>query len=110
MGDRVQALIEGIAQKLYYRGKTTDTCNLDYIPKWSEVPAIIKEAYRKEAKDFVSFLASQGLGWAEKLELLSVSFMSDSPIYEQAFAKGIAKGYSNMIDKGAKKFVPLEIK
>jgi len=44
-------LVEKVAQYLYYRGKTTGTCNLDYIPKWQEVPDIFKESLRKEAQN-----------------------------------------------------------
>ena len=49
-------LREKIARWLYYRGKTTGTCNLDYIPKWHEVPDIIKGLLRKEADELLALL------------------------------------------------------
>ncbi len=62
---KINELVDRWAQKLYYRGtNSTVSSNLDYAPKWNEVPDIIKEALRKEARDF--FLLDPDLALIEE--------------------------------------------
>lgn len=81
MSDRVQVLKKGLASKLLalMEGKYD----------FEAVEEDVQQIYLADADEVVSFLVSQGLGWAEPLESLLLEY------------------YPSL--KGAVKFVPLEI-
>lgn len=58
----------------------------------------------KVADEILSFLASQGLGWAEELTLPIKFFHPDDNNTNSAYREGL----DNMLKVGAVKFVPLK--
>jgi len=52
--EKVRKIIDNAARKLYYGRGDTASSNLDYIPRWNEVPDVIKDGLRKQATDILS--------------------------------------------------------
>ena len=95
MSDRVQALRKGIDERM----------------QTAREEGLQSQAWKRQADidEFIRFLASQELGWAEKLKVPKVyrkAVRQEDQIYN-AIEKIVKQG---ILKAGAVKFVPLEIK